>query len=417
MKSAIVTSQVNKKLFNYLTDNKLITEIYDFINRKKIFDIDSRERFCFLLIGNADNEKFCVSMNLEGINDIINNNCKIRLSNKSLILLNPFTGMLPNFTTQKEVDFLLRISQNFPFFRDVFEEVKFGRIVHLTNHSNYISKEKDTDNLPIYEGKFFSQYDGKFSGFNEVPEDLRYGNKSQSVALSEAKKLLKDYFPESRFFINKKKWQQLSKNYNANYMLAWRSLTSASNTRTCIATILPFIPASQSVQFLTTKKEEDLPFLTALFNSLVFDYILKKKLSGTDLTQSIINQVPVPDRKQINMEVNFNGRIKTIKQHITMFVFILLKNDSRLDDLFKNIGISIDNAYNLSRFETIRAIDLFFIFLYQLSHDELELILSSFRKQYSESEITWFKKELDKFYSDYAICSSSFGTSTRSPYV
>jgi hypothetical protein len=395
LKSAIVTSQINQNLFRHLAKRNMVVAIYDFINRKKIFNIDSRERFCFLLLGNSQSENFHVSMNLNDVDDIEKGKSEIELSYDDLMLMNPFTGMLPNFSTKEEADFLLRVSYDFPFFKHVFENVRFGRIVHLTSHAEFISKKSSDSNIPIYEGKFINQFDGKYSGFNGVGDELRYRNKSSSVMLDESKKGTADYFPESRFFINCKKWLQLSKNHNDEFMLAWRSLTSATNTRTCIATLLPFIPASQSIQLLTTK-QNDLLYLTGLFNSVIFDFILKKKLSGIDLTQSVINQIPVPSNEQIEIKINFNGHKATIKEHISLLVFSLLKNDSRLNSLFENLKLKSQNAYIESRFEATRKIDLLFMSLYKLDGSELELVLSAFSKQYSKNDCAWFKNELSR---------------------
>ncbi len=412
LKSAIVTSQVNQNLFKYLTKGNYIVAIYDFINRKKIFNIDSRERFCFLLLGNSKSEKFSISMNLNEVSGIEGAKTGIELSYDSLKLLNPLTGMLPNFSNQKEADFLLRVSSNFPFFKDVYKDIRFGRIVHFTSHAKFIAKKKSEDNIPIYEGKFFNQFDGKFSGFNGVADNLRYGNKSSSVNIEEEKKSIPDYFPESRFFINAEKWQQLSKNHNEKFMLAWRSLTSATNTRTCIATVLPFIPASQSVQFLTTNPN-DLLYLSGLFNSVVFDFILKKKLSGIDLTQSVINQMPVPNIELITSKINFNDGCATIKQHISLLVFSLLRNDVRLNSLFKNLEL-INEVANENKFETVRKIDLLFMALYKLTGAEVELVLAEFSKQYSKTDLIWFKIELQKLLSNYSV-SSAVATTTFSP--
>ena len=412
LKSAIVTSQVNQNLFKYLTKENFVVAIYDFINRKKIFNIDSRERFCFLLLGNSKIERFNVSMNLIEVAEIENAKSEIELSYESLKLLNPFTGMLPNFSNKREADFLLRVSYDFPFFKNVYENVRFGRIVHLTSHAKFITKKKVEDNVPIYEGKFFNQFDGKFSGFNGVVDELRYGNKSSSVNIDETKKAIADYFPESRFFIKAEKWIQLSKNHSEKFMLAWRSLTSATNTRTCIATVLPFIPASQSVQFLTTN-QNDLLYLSGLFNSVVFDFILKKKLSGIDLTQSVINQMPVPNIEQTTSKINFNGGEATIKHHISLLVFSLLRNDVRLNSLFENLELQ-NEIRSESKFETVRKIDLLFMALYKLTDSEVELVLAEFSKQYSKEDLSWFKNELQILLGYYTV-SPAVSTAAFSP--
>jgi len=411
LKSAIVTSQVNQNLFKYLTNENYVVAIYDFINRKKIFNIDSRERFCFLLLGNSKSKKFLVSMNLSEFTDIEKTKSEIELSYESLKLLNPFTGMLPNFSNKREADFLLRVSYDFPFFKNIYENVRFGRIVHLTSHAEFITKKKTEDNVPIYEGKFFNQFDGKFSGFNGVEGELRYGNKSSSVNIDETKKSIPDYFPESRFFIDAEKWNHLSKNHSEKFMLAWRSLTSATNTRTCIATVLPFIPASQSVQFLTTNSN-DLLYLCGLFNSVVFDFILKKKLSGIDLTQSVINQMPVPSIEQTASTISFNGGEATIKLQISLLVFSLLQNDVRLLPLFETLDLN--TPVDESRFELVRKIDLLFMLLYRVNDSEIELVLSEFSKQYSKEDLNWFKSELKNLLGNNSV-SSAVSTTAFSP--
>lgn len=413
LKSAIATSQVNKKQFNYLTKSNLVIAVYDFINRKKIFNIDSRERFCFLLLGNSTKDNFQVAMNLSSIKEIEAIIPDIQLSHERLKLLNPFTGMLPNFSTKREADFLLRVSYEFPFFKKEFGSVKFGRIVHLTSHAEFISKKKTDGNTPVYEGKFFNQYDGKFSGFNGVSDELRYGSKSTSIPIDETKKREENIFPESRFFINTEKWLQLSKRHDEKFMLAWRSLTSATNSRTCIATVLPFIPASQSVQFLTTNPN-DLLYLCGLFNSVVFDFILKKKLSGIDLTQSVINQMPVPSIEQTRSIISFNGGKATIKQHVSLLVFSLLQNDVRLHPLFESLNLNLNFPYEESRFELIRKIDLLFMLLYKLNDSEIGLVLSEFSKQYPKEDLIWLKTELKNLYSNNAV-GPAVSASTFSP--
>lgn len=173
LKSAIATSQINQKLFRHLTREHRLIAIYDFINRKKIFSIDTRERFCFILIGKAKVEGFRFAMNLLEVEDIENPKFNLTLSYKDLQLLNPLTGMLPNFSNKEELEFLMKVSTKFPSFNSVFEKVRFGRIVHFTSHADFISKKKDVDNLPVYEGKFFNQFDGRFSGFNGVEDKFK----------------------------------------------------------------------------------------------------------------------------------------------------------------------------------------------------------------------------------------------------
>ncbi|MNS81655.1 hypothetical protein D3C72_1153720 [compost metagenome] len=144
----------------------------------------------------------------------------------------------------------------------------------------------------------------------------------------------------------------------------------------------------------------------------MFDFILKKKLSGIDLTQSVLNQMPIPNIEQTESKIKFNGCLSTIKQHISLLVFTLLKSDSRLNPLFH--GLELNYKYE-SRFEIIRNIDLLFMILYKLNDSELKLLLNSFSKQYSKNDLDWFNENLKEIRLNEAISPSSSLVSHPTP--
>lgn len=399
LKSAITTSQINKDLFNSFIEEKRLLAVYDFINKKKIFNIDSRERFCFLLLGKGNDFQFSLAMNLTDIEGLSGN--LVRMEYKTLNLINPLTGMIPNVSAKDELDILISISKKFPIFNKAFSNVRFGRIVHLTLHASFITRQPGIGKLAIYEGKFLHQFDSKYSGFNGVPTEKRYENKSSAILIREDDKLNPSYFPESRFYIPEDKWKNLSKNYDQPYMLAWRSLTSATNSRTSIATILPFIPATQSVQFLVTNANDTI-YLCGLFNSIVFDFLLKMKLNGIDLTKTLINQIPVPTAREENKLFEFEGSEMPARNLIEYLVFLLLRNDSKIKSLFSDQQIINKRHKVILRKELIRWIDLIFFCLYNLTASELDVILLNF-KDYTIEDKKWFKNKLIELRSNNSI--------------
>jgi hypothetical protein len=155
--------------------------------------------------------------------------------------------------------------------------------------------------------------------------------------------------------------------------------------------------------------------MAGLFNSVVFDFILKKKLSGIDLTQSLINQMPVPKIERINSTIVFDGHSATIKQHISIFVSLLLKNDVRLNPLFDLLEFDYQYRNNESRAEIIRKIDLLFMWLYDLDDSEVKLVFSSFSKQYSNQDLVWFRNNLKTIYSNNSVGSTVSSSTSLSP--
>ena len=337
VKSALATTPAHAKLFNYLLSERKLMAVWDFINTKKIFAIDGRERFSFFLMGDQASKTFGLRMGLLAPKDIGDSTPQIRMSQKLLHEINPLTGMLPNVKNDEDLGILLAITaKGIPFF-NVYPDAQFGRLVHYTNHSRFISRHKTKTNFPVYEGKFIAPYDGRFSGYDGVDVSRRYLSKASSRALAPNLKNNRFIVPVPRYFIEGEKWENLTKNYQGKYSLMWRSLTSATNTDVCIATILPHVPASQSIQFLQLPNSTDLALLLAIFNSSTFNRILRLKMSGIDLTQSVIRQVPVPPRNRYSVKVLYQGKKDTLASHIIKRVAILLSDDARLDDFRREL--------------------------------------------------------------------------------
>lgn len=364
VKSSLVTSQVYSKFFKEFREEVFI--ICDFVNTKKIFDIDGRERFSVVCISKQRNNKATVGMNISSVCEADSRSEAIELADCDII--NPVTGTLPNVRSIEEFEMLVDMHRKARYFYNEYT-VKYGRLVHLTNHRNHIIKEEKKGYLPIYEGKFIAQFDANYSGFNHVPEDKKYTSKATSSPLS-PEEVSRGIHPQSRYYISEEKWKEISHTYTADYMLAWHSLTSATNSITCVATVLPFMPTCQSIQFLTIKENIDLLYLTGLFNSAVFEYILKKKLNGIDLTRAIIDQMPVPS-KDDSTEISLGVKRYRTKDVIVSAVSYLLKDDDRLSSLV-SVVIRPDIAEHIkSREEALLYIDEAVAVQYGISGEQL----------------------------------------------
>ena len=67
--------------------------------------------------------------------------------------LNHETGMITNICHNEELEFLVSIYEKYDTFGMRYPECKFGRLIHITNHSESIIKQNDDCYIPIYEGK------------------------------------------------------------------------------------------------------------------------------------------------------------------------------------------------------------------------------------------------------------------------
>ena len=151
-----------------------------------------------------------------------------------------------------------------------------------------------------------------------------------------------------------------------------------------LATILPLIPTCQSIQMLQLEDERQMLHLIALFNSIVFDYIVRLKMVGLDLTQTILKQIPVPSVEAYDNSISFNGVNESFSVHILSRLKELYKDDSRIVDVFSKYDLY--KVYG-SRKEIIAEIDKLIGKLYGLNDNVMVNIAKSFDSYYSEEEI------------------------------
>ena len=378
VKSTLVTAPVNQKLWSNFLSKKAVTGVYLFENRNKIFSIDSRERFIVFAAGNEVSDSFEFATGLSEPTEL----CTVKtinLTSDDLAIINPFTNTIPNVSNNDEIAFLKESHSKFKLFSEVYSNVHFGRLIHLTAHSTLIDKEQSDNNVPIYEGKFIEQYDARYATFRGMIDSQKYANKATAIKIEPDQNGIKE-LPECRYFVHKELWDKYLQQYNKDYSLCWRSLTSPTNRRTMLAMIIPNYPTCQSIQMLQTDSEEELLILLALFNSIPFDYFVRIKMPGLDLTQSVIKQIPVPSNEDYNEVINLNGNECTIRKHILSFVVSILKGENRLKDLIAKYDDFVYTVTGMNVDDKQKMIDLLFKKAYHLNDATYANILSTFPK-------------------------------------
>jgi hypothetical protein len=383
IKTSLLKMPVYSTFFRNMTENGNIREIYMFVNRKKIFNIDSREEFSVIYLGTGKSGNIGIALDLDEYEEFSSRK-KIYVSNQLLRKLNPDTGMLPNVSSEKELEFLISVYDNNQVFGETYADCKYGRLVHLTNHSDYIVKKEELGYLPIYEGKFIEIYTAKFATFKNMQDDEKYKNKASARVIDDIEG---EEYPEARFFIDENIWKNLSKNFEHDYIVAWRSLTSATNRRTMLATALPLVPTCQSIQLLQLPRRQ-LRHVLAIFNSIVFDYIVRLKMAGLDLTQTIIKQIPVPEDNRYEDIIVFDGVKAAVEDHINSRMSVLYASDSRMSELFMEADTYALNSSN--RKQILSELDRLVAILYQITREDLKNIALTFNKFYDKNEIEQF---------------------------
>lgn len=379
VKSALVTSTCYSSCFRYFVNQGLLSEVFLFDNREKLFQIDSREKFCVLFFGGEHAGGIKVHYGLTKQEEILSS-VPINVTSAELELINPETGLLPNVADSNEFSFLLRTHRSLSVFAKEFPKCHFGRLVHLTAHAEHISTKSEKTRVPIYEGKFIEQYDNRFSTFAGMSADERYQAKASARRQPGDSFVAPKPAPECRYFIDKTFWESFLDRYDQPYSLCWRSLTSPTNQRTMIASIIPSMPTCQSVQLLQTTPIEELLMILALFNSKVFDHFVRLKMAGIDLTQSVVRQIPVPFREAWNSMVNLHGVDYTALDAIKALERLLYRNEPDLCGLWESVPEikNADNYYKTAA-DVREEIDKIIFQMYGLTSAEEKMVRNSFK--------------------------------------
>lgn len=378
-KSALVTSTCYSSCFRHFVNQGSLSEVFLFDNREKLFQIDSREKFCVLFFGGEHAGGIKVHYGLTKQEQILSS-VPINVTSEELELINPETGLLPNVADSKEFSFLLRTHRSLSVFAKEFPKCHFGRLVHLTAHAEHISTKSEKTRVPIYEGKFIEQYDNRFSTFAGMSADERYQAKASARRQPGDSFVAPKPAPECRYFIDKKFWESFLDRYDQPYSLCWRSLTSPTNQRTMIASIIPSMPTCQSVQLLQTTPVEDLLMILALFNSKVFDFFVRLKMGGIDLTQSVVRQIPVPFREAWNSMVTLHGADYTALDAVRALERLLYRNEPDLCGLWDGVPEikNADNYYKTAA-DVREEIDKIIFQMYGLTSAEEKMVRNSFK--------------------------------------
>jgi hypothetical protein len=270
-----------------------------------------------------------------------------------LYRLSPEILTIPNFQNQAEVAINEKMLK-FPFLRERKDNrwsVAFTKEFDMVHQRHMLQQSQKSGLLPLYEGKMISQYSSTFSA-------PRYWVNEHERQAS----LLRD---------NMDKGQQLDYQY---YRLSYRSISSSTNERTLIATILPpnvFVGNTITVVQGNVDARIQL-FLTALFNSFVVDFYLRLRVF-VQVPVSSIYQLPIP-RQKLNDQI-FRRIIRRAAR--------LICTGPEFQQLWK---VSMSRPWSLSEAATnfaqraqMRAeLDGLIAHLYGLTEEEFNYILRTF---------------------------------------
>ena len=304
----ILLDEATKSFTEYVFSHHLLGSFYHFTNTARIFpDVDSRYTFALLTLKRSDSADFVCYAEIA---EQLDNNLRHVNINQSIIkIVNPNTNtaLLPR--SDYDMDLCLKIYKNAPVL--VLDGAKDGNYWHIknmrmfdmTNDSGlFVSLKQEqvvnADDMglaPMYEAKFFWQYDHRFASYKYNEKGTITAKKPVEVEL--ASKQVRSFCIMPKRWIKtelvNEKWSK--QGWDKPWTLAWRDISSATNERTVIAAVMPAYYAFNNKACLLMPNCDDslAACLLAVLNSLVVDFVERVKQASTNVNLFYLKQLPI----------------------------------------------------------------------------------------------------------------------------
>lgn len=286
--TGIATDDSTKAFFGDITQRGRLISLYDFENRDKLFPaVDSRQKFCLLTLGAADEATFiCFATQVAQLADARR---RFTLAPNDFRLINPNTLTCPVFRTKRDAELTKKLYRAAPVLIDETRNdgnswgIRFIAMFHMSNDSHLFAAAPDEGRLPLYEGKMVQAYDHRAASVVvNTGNSVRPGQPNETPHREHTDP---NYSVKPQYWISKVDVDAcLSEVWNHRWLATFKSVTSPSNERTFISCIVPYVGLSNSlIGLLPRASMRHMVALYANLNALVFDYVVRNKVGGVNL--------------------------------------------------------------------------------------------------------------------------------------
>ncbi|WP_242038301.1 hypothetical protein [Chroococcidiopsis sp [FACHB-1243]] len=387
--TGIATDDTCKKFFGDLTQKQALASLYDFENRDKLFSaVDSRMKFSLVAISGKPIKQGNFAFFLTQPRQSDNPARLFQLSPQDIALLNPNTLTCPVFRSCTDAELTKRIYQNneilLPESQKGSHTARITRMFDMNKQSDLFKSSQDLKigfkdrygyicvnklrYLPLVNGKSFDAYDHRYATqkINKNAQ-IRTGT-AENIALEEHQNI--NFLPDKLLYISEDLVDRWSNGrLNRKWILALMNVTSSTNHRTVIASLLPDVATDYSVRIVIFEQHHAVyaACLLGLFNSISFDYITRQKIQGLNLSDYITYQLAVPSKEKLLNNQNF------IIPRVLELVYTAWDMQPFAQDMEYDGEPFI---WNPNRRALLRAeLDAYYAKLYGLTRDELRYIL------------------------------------------
>ncbi len=303
--SGIYTDKGTSELRRQLLSACAWRWLYGFENRNRLFDIHRSFKFCVVIAEKGGHtEAIQAAFMRHDLEDWSVAKGALAYPAERVTAFSPKSLSVLEIRTEKDLQVLTRIYANGVLLGDEGPNgwgIRYAREFDMTNDSKlFIQRDKAKAQgfrpdlygrwindagevlLPLYEGRMIGQFDFSEKGW--------VSGKGRSAVWREIP--WEDKRLEPQFLMRREDYFLKQDVPTGRVRTGFMDVTSATNKRTMIATLVPSFPAGNKVPILETNISP--PALASSLCSLAFDWQIRQRLGGITLNYFIVEETILP---------------------------------------------------------------------------------------------------------------------------
>jgi len=319
--TGIATDYTYRDFFADIVESGQLASLYDFENRRHLFpEVDSRMKFSLLTLTGGGVPEAEFAFFLHTTDDLTDPERRFSLSGEYLMLINPNTRTVPVFRTRRDAELTRGIYRRVPVLVNGEREenpwgTHFSTMFHMTNDSHLFRTREQLEAegfalqgnrfvrdeeiyLPLYEGRMIHHFDHRPVSVGITTEtQFRSGVSIDTTHEQHADAI---FTSMPRYWVERSAVENAIPDCPRKWFFGFKDITSPTNERTFIGTIIPFSAVGNKIPLLLLPESD--PLQVASFvgstGAFVFDYVVRQKIGGVSLNFYIVKQLPAlpPDR-------------------------------------------------------------------------------------------------------------------------
>ncbi len=334
------------------------------------------------------------------------------LSADDIALLNPNTRTCPVFRTQRDAEITRAIYRRVPvlvregdpngnpwgvgFKQGLFnmtsdsglfrtrEELEAAGGALVGNRWN-VPKAAKVDGKPVQAGEWLPLYEAKMTAAFDhraadvVKSETAVTRQNQPRAISSDEKRRPDRLAMPMSWIHREEYDA-TQNHDVAANLGFFDVTSPTNMRTMIASIVPAVPAGHKLPLIHPRDGSQARCLViAALNAFIFDYIARQKVANTSFTFFYLKQLPLLPPSVVTSPARWHPNA-SVASWLVPRVLELTYTAHDLAPFARDLGYNGPPfVWDEERRFLLRAeLDAAFFHLYGIGRDDVDYIMETF---------------------------------------